>query len=1024
MTSLSGLCHAYLAQQPLVRARIAAASTTTRAKPAQPEDVLAALSVLQPLATLIHALQNERGATSGWVASHGKHELFRALTETARAATDAAAIVVKASPALVAALENVRAAANEVVQSEMSAVELAHRLYVCFFDFDNLLTLLQTNLSSGLICPATATFASFSQLKDAVGVMRAFVAVGLVLPEVAEGELSECFRGALVVCFHRQAACMNAIRASAPRKLIALVGGGFELPPIMLEVKQQLEDNFSLESVRARVVDTEEWWKISTAHIDTLQSLQEALLQALEQTACRGHMRTSPRRPPRLTASSPIIEAHETPVAFAGDAYDADGMAHLGQHGLQQGLQCDLQQVGLQQGHLLFRRSSSSASISSIGSNDSYGNLFMQRGSNAQWGTFAEAAAVVAAAAEVEAEAAAVMEAAGPEAEGPEGAAGETHAQLPMMVSSPDLNGLSSSGRSSHGDAKGPAGRSEENGAAAATRDRETLVRAAAARLVLGASVNCACSLSDLRRGIEEMSDAQLKHVVLDLLAADSPPSPSELSSRRPSSIPSSSPESPVKRESTKGVDSLATRGDSSGDSPTKGGSVHGKDCQESSARGTAPHSPHLTAPPGLHKGNGLAWRRTPSSNLLSPSRTDARAEPLGAESTVAEAPVAGGATTEVGAGLGAGGFGCAFAPASPLWRSRTARGSKEEESQGAEGVDGNWRIGLNEVSFQRKIGAGAAGTTYAATWNGAQVAVKVAGCNGSSVEGWRAEVHALTKLRHPHIVQYLGCVISPPTYCLVLEFCDAGDLYRALRMRTPPTLLLRVAKAVAAGMAYLHKRQIMHRDLKSSNVLLDTAGGVKLTDFGVAVQVDGATGFGSPTNEFELSCSPLTAQTGTYRWMAPEVARNEGYTKSADVFSYGMLLFELLTHQVPFADRPPLQAAVAIGIQDLRPQLPVATPKPLADLIAGCWSRRPIARPKFVGVLQALSDAAAQMSLAEMTWVDEPYGHPVYPLASEGGNGADGSCPNGNARSTGAILLERSLPPATPEMKLSVAGT
>jgi len=274
--------------------------------------------------------------------------------------------------------------------------------------------------------------------------------------------------------------------------------------------------------------------------------------------------------------------------------------------------------------------------------------------------------------------------------------------------------------------------------------------------------------------------------------------------------------------------------------------------------------------------------------------------------------------------------------------------------------------------------------------------------------------------------LQSRGGVPSAPTYCLVLELCDAGDLYRALRMRTPPKLLLRVAKAVAAGMAYLHKRQIMHRDLKSSNVLLDTAGGVKLTDFGVAVQVDGATGtgFGSPTNEFELSCSPLTAQTGTYRWMAPEVVRNEGYTKSADVFSYGMLLFELLTHQVPFADRPPLQAAVAIGIQDLRPQLPLTTPKPLADLIAGCWSRRPIARPKFVGVLQALSDAAAQMSLAEMAWVDEPYGHPVYPLASEGGNGADGGCPDGNARSAGAILLERSLPPATPEMKLSVAGT
>ena len=122
-----------------------------------------------------------------------------------------------------------------------------------------------------------------------------------------------------------------------------------------------------------------------------------------------------------------------------------------------------------------------------------------------------------------------------------------------------------------------------------------------------------------------------------------------------------------------------------------------------------------------------------------------------------------------------------------------------------------DWMIALHEVAFQRKIGAGSAGTTYMAEWRGAHVAVKVAGYTGASMEGWRAEVDALTRLRHPNIVQYLGCVVSPPTYCLVLEFCDAGDLYRALRLPSPPGLFLRVARAVGAGMAYLHRRQIMH---------------------------------------------------------------------------------------------------------------------------------------------------------------------------------------------------------------------
>ena len=232
-------------------------------------------------------------------------------------------------------------------------------------------------------------------------------------------------------------------------------------------------------------------------------------------------------------------------------------------------------------------------------------------------------------------------------------------------------------------------------------------------------------------------------------------------------------------------------------------------------------------------------------------------------------------------AGLGGQGGGMGAARV-----AEAAAGQRGSSSRADVHRPSDWVIGLHEVSFQGKIGAGAAGTTYLAQWNGARVAVKVAGIGTGSMDSWRAEVDALTKLRHPNIVQYLGCVMSPPTYCLVLEFCDAGDLYRALRLPagTPPGLLVRVAHAVAAGMAYLHRRKIMHRDLKSSNVLLNTAGGVKLTDFGVAVQMDGGgdegngEGFGS-LGDYDRSCDPLTTETGTYRWMAPEVARHGIHT-------------------------------------------------------------------------------------------------------------------------------------------------
>jgi hypothetical protein len=199
------------------------------------------------------------------------------------------------------------------------------------------------------------------------------------------------------------------------------------------------------------------------------------------------------------------------------------------------------------------------------------------------------------------------------------------------------------------------------------------------------------------------------------------------------------------------------------------------------------------------------------------------------------------------------------------------------------------WRILLHELLFEHRIGEGGSGATYLAEWNGAQVAVKVAGGGGSSrwLEAWRAEVAALTQLRHPNFVEYLGCVVEPPTYCLVLEYCPGGDLYAALRRPTSPGLAAGVLRGVAAGMAYLHSRRYIHRDLKSSNVLLDSVGRPKLMDFGLSRRLeDGDEG-------------EMTAETGTYRWMAPEVIRHESYTQSADVFSFGMLVFELLTHQV-----------------------------------------------------------------------------------------------------------------------------
>ena len=124
------------------------------------------------------------------------------------------------------------------------------------------------------------------------------------------------------------------------------------------------------------------------------------------------------------------------------------------------------------------------------------------------------------------------------------------------------------------------------------------------------------------------------------------------------------------------------------------------------------------------------------------------------------------------------------------------------------------WEIDIYELRFLKRIGQGSAGTTYIAEWSGLTVAVKVASINEMGLEGWRTEVQALQKLHHPNIIRLLGSVYHPQplTFCLVLEYCDAGDLASALLKVTPRNFFFLVSVSIAKGLTYLHNRGIIHR--------------------------------------------------------------------------------------------------------------------------------------------------------------------------------------------------------------------
>lgn len=254
-------------------------------------------------------------------------------------------------------------------------------------------------------------------------------------------------------------------------------------------------------------------------------------------------------------------------------------------------------------------------------------------------------------------------------------------------------------------------------------------------------------------------------------------------------------------------------------------------------------------------------------------------------------------------------------------------------------GASDDWEIEPQDIAFQEKIASGAFGDLFRGSFCGQDVAIKILrGVQDDSVQfqEFLQEVGIMRKVRHRNVVQFIGACTRKPNLCIVFEFMRGGSVYDYIRKvgHLRIAMVLRIAVEVCRGMDYLHKRKIVHRDLKAANLLLDEHGTVKIADFGVARVLDGA--------------GVMTAETGTYRWMAPEVIEHKPYSEKADVFSFGVVLWELLTGLVPYNDMTPLQAAVGVVQKGLRPPIPQNCPPPLADIMRLCWQRDPVVRPSF----------------------------------------------------------------------------
>ncbi|KAI5556544.1 hypothetical protein POPTR_018G053800v4 [Populus trichocarpa] len=260
------------------------------------------------------------------------------------------------------------------------------------------------------------------------------------------------------------------------------------------------------------------------------------------------------------------------------------------------------------------------------------------------------------------------------------------------------------------------------------------------------------------------------------------------------------------------------------------------------------------------------------------------------------------------------------------------------------------WEIPWEDLEIGERIGIGSYGEVYHGDWNGTEVAVKKflnQGFSGDVLVQFKCEAEIMLRLRHPNVVLFMGAVTRPPHLSILTEFLPRGSLYRLLHRpnsQIDEKRRMQMALDVAKGMNYLHTSHptIVHRDLKSPNLLVNKNWLVKVCDFGL-----------SRIKHHTFLSSKSTA--GTPEWMAPEVLRNEPANEKCDIYSFGVILWELATCQIPWKGLNPMQVVGAVGFQNRHLEIPGYIDPAIAQIIRDCWQLEPNLRPSFAQLITRL---------------------------------------------------------------------